>query len=93
MEGLTGISVDIDGVVAVREVAHYLDGESEPHAETYRTVFSATPTGGEIQDCKQSMEAGSDCWRVGWFETLPDAISPAPEAGPRDDLELVFGDG
>jgi hypothetical protein len=90
VHGLTGIAVDLDGVLAVRRVDHLLADESEPHARTHRIVFSATPTGGEIQDCKQSQDAGSDCWRAGWFEALPDGITPPPEAGPQNDLDLVF---
>lgn len=88
--GQTGISASLDAVLAVRTVEHLLPDESESHQRTHRLVFRASPTGGEIRDCKRSAEAGSDDWRAGWFERLPPGVSPAPEGGPRDDLQLVL---
>lgn len=90
-EGYTGISVELEVVLAVGEVDHVLPDDDESHLTTHRVVFRASPTGGEIQECKRSAGNGSDQWRAGWFEALPDGVSPPPEGGPRDDLTLVFG--
>jgi len=90
-DGYTGVSVELDGVVAVREVGHVLPDDDEPHLRTQRVVFRASPVGGEIQECKRSAGNGSDQWRVDWFEALPDGVSPPPGGGPRNDLELIFG--
>jgi hypothetical protein len=88
--GKTGISATLDSVLAVRAVDHRRPDEPEPHLRTHRLVFRGSPAGGEIRECKEHSDAGTDDWRAGWFETLPDGVSPAPEGGPRDDLQLVM---
>lgn len=87
VEATTGISIAIDDVEAIRDVDHRMEEESDPHTTTWRVLFRARPTGGGIQDCKQSADAGSDDWRADWVQTLPDGIDPAPEGGPRADLQ------
>ena len=89
-ENYTGISAELDSVLAVRTVEHLRPEDDEPHNQTYRLVCRASPTGGEFLECKQTADNGSDGFRAGWFETLPAGISPAPEAGPRNDLELAL---
>lgn len=86
--GLTGEDVSAEGIHAVRTVLHDVDGESQS-AETHRIVFAATPTGGQIQDCKHSGTAGIDDWEAAWDSSLPDGTSP-PEPGAQNDLALVF---
>lgn len=88
-EGQTGIAVGLDEIVAVRAVDHLVEGTDEPHCSTHRVVFAGSPAGGEIHDCKRSADAGSDTWRAGWFERLPEALA-APEGVPGDDLELFL---
>jgi len=85
--GYTGISVDIEEVLAVRTVDHVTDDDEDPHLTTHRVVFAATATGGEIRECKRRAENGSDGFRAGWFDSLPDGIDPAP-GGASNDLEL-----
>ena len=87
VEGLTGVSVAIDAVVAVRTVAHVVDGSA--HTTTRRVIFSGSPDGGEIQDCKRSAAAGSDSWEARWVDVLPDGVSP-PEGGAGNDLEVFL---
>lgn len=90
VEGQTGFTVDIDGILAVRTVDHVLPDDDEPHLTTHRIVFSATATGGEIRDCKQTVDSGSDDWRAGWFDELPEDIETPPN-GPANDFELLLG--
>ncbi|WP_248516731.1 NUDIX hydrolase [Salinarchaeum laminariae] len=87
IEGQTGIEIVLDDVKHVREIDHVLEGESDPHASNDGIVFGGSPTGGEIQECKRSAEAGSDGWRAGWFDGLPAGIEQ-PKGGPGKDLEL-----
>lgn len=84
----TGITADIEAVLAVRTVEHVVD-EEEPHLTTHRIVFDATATGGEIQACKRTAENGSGEFRAGWFDELPDGIETLPN-GPANDFELVM---
>jgi hypothetical protein len=90
VEGVIGFTVDIDEILAVRTVEHVLPDDDEPHLTTHRIVFSATPTGGAIQDCKLTADNGSDDWRAGWFDELPDGIDSPPN-GPANDFDLVLG--
>jgi len=90
-EALTGVSIAIDDVAAVRTETHVVEGESEPHATTRSILFRASPTGGDIQACKRDAESGSDGWRAGWVADLPDGIEPAPEGAPREDLRWFLG--
>jgi len=90
VEGQTGFTVDIDEILAVRTVEHVLQADDKPHLTTHRIVFSATPTGGAIRDCKQTVDSGSDDWRAGWFDELPDGIEVPPN-GPGNDFELLLG--
>lgn len=89
VEGPTSITVDIDEILAVRTVEHVLP-DDESHLTTHRIVFSATPTGGSIRDCKLTVDKGSDDWRVGWFDELPEDIETPPN-GPANDFELLLG--
>lgn len=88
-EGQTGITIDLDEIVAVRAVDHVVDGADEPHCSTHRVVFAGSTDGDEIRDCKRSVDAGSDSWRAGWFDGLPESLT-APGGGPGDDLELFL---
>lgn len=88
-EGLTGVEIALDDVELVREIDHVLEEDAEPHASNVGIVFAGSPTGGEIQDCKRSTDAGSDDWRAGWFDGLPDGID-VPEGGPGEDLALFL---
>lgn len=90
VEGQTGIGAELEGIEAVRAVNHVLEEADEPHYRTHRVVFRASPTGGEIRECKRSAGAGSDGWRAGWVNDLPEGIS-SHEGGPRADLELFTG--
>jgi len=87
IEGQTGIEIAIDGVELVRDIDHVVEGE--PHTSTYGIVFEGSPIGGEIQDCKLSGDAGSDDWRAGWFDGLPEGVE-VPDGGPGEDLALFF---
>lgn len=87
--GYTGIEVDLESILAVRTVDHFMPAEEEPHLTTHRMVFRGSPAGGEIDECKRAAENGSDEWRVEWLDALPDGVSP-PDGGPRSDLELVL---
>jgi hypothetical protein len=89
VEGQTGFTVDIDEILAVRTVEHVLP-DDEHHLTTHRIVFSATPTGGSVRDCKLTADSGSDDWRAGWFDELPDGIDSPPN-GPANDFELLLG--
>jgi hypothetical protein len=89
VEGQTGFTVDIDEILAVRTVEHVLQ-DDVPRLTTHRIVFSATATGGEIRDCKQTVDSGSDDWRAGWFDELPEDIETPPN-GPANDFDLVLG--
>lgn len=88
-ESQTGVEIALDSVEYVRDIDHVLEGEGDPHASNVGIVFAGSPTGGEIQDCKQSADAGSDDWRASWFDGLPDGID-VPEGGPGKDLELFL---
>ena len=88
VEGQTGVSIALDAVAAVRTVVHLVDGSE--HTTTHRIVYSGSPTGGEIRDCKRSAAAGTDGWEARWVETLPDGVSP-PEGGVGNDLEVFLG--
>jgi ADP-ribose pyrophosphatase YjhB (NUDIX family) len=94
IEAVTGISIALEEVVLLREIDHVTAAESDPHASTCGLLFRGSPTGGEIQGCKQSAEAGSDAWYADWFDSvpgdLPDGVS-IPEGGPGEDLELILG--
>lgn len=85
---LTGITVELEEAVAVREVDHVVGGDVE--ATTHRLVFTGRPAGGAIQECKRSAEAGRDGWLAAWYETLPEGVTPPPEEGPRADMTLTF---
>lgn len=87
-EGQTGISIELDGIDAVRAVDHVVDGE-DPHARTHRVVFRASPVDGEIQACKRDAAAGSDDWTAGWYDECPEGVA-APDGGPGDDLALFL---
>lgn len=87
--GYTGIEVDLESILAVRTVDHFLPAEEEPHLTTHRIVFRGSPAGGEVDECKRAAGNGSDAWRVAWLDALPDGVSP-PDGGPRNDLELVL---
>ncbi len=89
VEGPTSITVDIDEILAVRTVEH-VRPDDEHHLTTHRIVFSATPTGGSIRDCKLTTDKGSDDWRAGWFDELPEDIE-TPPSGPANDFELLLG--
>lgn len=90
IEALTGISIALDGIDVLREIDHVVDGDGKPHRTTYRIVFSGRPVGGEIQDCKQTPEAGSGNWWACWTDGLPDGIE-IPPGDPGDDLQYVLG--
>lgn len=94
IEAQTGVEIDLEGIELLRDVDHRVEAEDEPHCHTYGIVFRASPTGGAIQHCKESAEAGSDGWYADWFEAipedLPDGVS-IPEGGPGEDLALIVG--
>lgn len=85
----TGISIEIDDVLAVRTVEHFAGDEAASHLTTHRVVFAATRTGGEILQTKHRTENGDDDWRVGWFDELPKGTETPPN-GPANDFELVM---
>jgi len=87
VEGQTGVAVSLERVEAVRTVDHVVDDVS--HTTTRRVLYSASPTGGEIQDCKRSADAGTDGFRAVWVDALPNDVE-APEGGPRNDLEVFL---
>lgn len=89
IEAVTGISIGLDSIDAVKEVNHVVNEDGKPHNRTYRIIFSGHPVGGEIQDCKQSKEAGSDDWRAAWVDGLPEDIE-VPPGGPGKDLQVVL---
>lgn len=89
VEAVTGVSIALDGVDVLRDVDHVVEGEEEPHVSTYRVIFSGRPVGGEIQDCKQGPEAGSDRWWTCWSDGLP-AEASVPPGGPGEDLTYVL---
>lgn len=86
-EGQTGVEIELDGTEVARRVEHRLEGEDDPHAVTHHVVFRGSATGGEIRDCKQSADAGSDPWTAGWYDGLPEGVEP-PEGTPGEDLRL-----
>jgi ADP-ribose pyrophosphatase YjhB (NUDIX family) len=90
IEAVTGITIALDSIDAVKAVDHVVSEDGKPHRTTYRVIFSGHPVGGDIQDCKQSMEAGSDDWRAAWVDSLPEGIE-VPPGGPGNDLEYVLG--
>lgn len=65
---------------------HVVEGEPEAHASTYGVIFRASPTGGSIRDWELDGDSGSDDWRAGWFDGLPDGVE-VPDGAPGDDLE------
>jgi len=87
--GQTGISADVAEILAVRTVEHVTEDDEDPHLTTHRVVFAATATGGEIRECKRHAENGSDGFRAGWFDGLPDGIDPAP-GGASNDVGLFL---
>lgn len=89
IEAVTGIAIALDSIDAVKEVDHVVSEDGKPHRTTCRVIFSGHPVGGEIQDCKQSAEAGSDDWRAAWVDGLPEDIE-VPPGGPGNDLQFVL---
>ena len=90
VEGQTGIAVTLDGIEAVRDVEHVVEGSENAQTTSYRVLFRGSPVSGEIRECKQRTEAGSDGWRAGWFADLPEDSAP-PQGGPADDLHHFLG--
>lgn len=86
----TGIEVDLEAILAVRAVDHVLPGEDAPHLRTHRVVFRGSPVDGDVRDCKQTADDGSDPWRADWFDGIPPTVSLPPESGPRNDLQLAL---
>ncbi|MFC7074027.1 NUDIX domain-containing protein [Halovenus rubra] len=89
IEAVTGISIALDNIEAVTEVNHVVSEDGKPHRTTERIIFSGHPVDGEIQDCKQSAQAGSDDWRAAWVDGLPEDIE-VPPGGPGNDLQLIL---
>jgi ADP-ribose pyrophosphatase YjhB (NUDIX family) len=89
IQAVTGISIALDSIDAVKEVDHVVNEDGKPHNTTYRVIFSGHPVDGEIQDCKQSAQAGSDDWRATWVDDLPEDIE-VPPGGPGNDLQFVL---
>lgn len=87
VEGQTGVAVSLDSVEAVRTVDHVVGGIS--HTTTRRVLYSASPAGGEIRDCKRSADAGTDGFRAVWVDNLPDGIE-APGGGPKNDVRVFL---
>lgn len=90
VEALTGVAIAIEGIELLREIDHVVAGEDDVDCSTFGLVLSASQAGGEIQDCKQSADAGSDIWYAGWFDGVPEDLA-VPPGGPGDDLELILG--
>ncbi|AGN01837.1 hypothetical protein L593_09460 [Salinarchaeum sp. Harcht-Bsk1] len=90
IEAQTGVEIALDGIELLRDIDHVIAGEDGVHTSTYGLIFTATPAGGDIQDCKQSADAGSDRWYAGWFDGVPEHLD-VPPGGPGDDLELILG--
>lgn len=94
IEAQTGVEIALEEIELLRDIDHRVEGAGQLDCQTYGIVLRASPTGGEIQDCKASADAGSDSWYADWFDAvpgdLPDGVS-IPEGGPGEDLELILG--
>lgn len=88
VEAQTGIEIELDDVELCRTVEHLVD--EKQHAKTHRVLYGGSPTGGEIQACKQRAGDGSDGWRAAWVDDLPPGIE-TPEGGEGDDLDRFLG--
>lgn len=75
VEGVTDLSVDLDGLELVRDVDHFVEEahDDEPHATSSNVVFRASPAdGAETENFGDT----DDCdWSAGWFDEFPEDLT------------------
>lgn len=102
VEITTDLPFEIDGVEAVREIDHVVEGEDDPHATTYGVVFRAS-LAGDSADADDTADADdpaddpanvadpstddNDHWDADWFDAVPENTPPGSGL-VADDIRL-----
>ncbi|EMA43171.1 hypothetical protein C449_14372 [Halococcus saccharolyticus DSM 5350] len=86
IEEMTGTDTTLNGVRAVREVEHVVDGEKQ--SQTHHVVF-----GGSLADSDAILDGVCDdnSWELRWFDAMPTWLDDEAR-GVYADIELFVGE-
>lgn len=96
VEITTDLPFEIDGVEAVREIDHVVEGEDDPHATTYGVVFRASlvadsadadDSADDPADVADPGTDDNDHWDADWFDAVPENTPPGSGL-VADDIRL-----
>lgn len=85
VEGVTDLTVRLDGVELVRDLDHFVEGNDEIHTTTHNVVFRASP----VETGADDFGFPDDCdWSADWFDEFPEDRTDDVGGPVEDDVRL-----